>query len=175
MEIARSKPSSARLSWPVTILSLLPIWLMTAAVSAEGFPSPPLTAQAALAFFIAAVLLTLLLAVKRWAPPVLFLYYLLPLVMMMKYDEIFTNFKTPFLFTCALILSLFGLAYLRSQNREVGLYILAAGALVAFVTGNLAGENYWNIVGSGHTGECWNSFCAPPTGEYPWWKVFLHL
>ena len=48
-------------AWRTTLVSLLPFWLLSIAVMAEGFPRPPVPIRLAYASFVLAILTVMLL------------------------------------------------------------------------------------------------------------------
>lgn len=163
-------------SWGQNLVSLLPLWLVTLAVSGEGFPAgyKPSILVAEIAFG-AAILAGVVLALKRWLPLLLLLYSFLPLSLLPVFDEISTEYKTPFLLMCALIASVWAILYLRARSPWRVL-ILVAGAAVTYALANYAMFNYWDWVAALNYGQCFPGQAAcPPLPDRAWWQVFLGI
>jgi hypothetical protein len=136
-------------SWPAAVASLLPLWLVSLAVSAEGFPRPVISISMAVTFLVLALGVSILLMWKGWLTFELLLLSLLPFLLIIQFDEISTSYKTPFLLLCALLLSIGFLGYQRSLSRSVGLawLVLLLVAVVTWIFSSRAIENYWQMVG----------------------------
>ena len=98
-EIRRENPRS----WCITLASLFPLWSISFAVMAEGFPRPPISVELAKFAFILAVVVSILLLWKRWMTVELVFYSHLPFYLLYAFDEISTTYKTPFIVLCTLI------------------------------------------------------------------------
>ncbi len=168
-------------SWPAALASLLPLWLFSLAVSAEGFPPPFVTAPLAISFVVIGLALGIVLLWKGWMTFELLLYSLFPFFVMVSLDEISTRYKTPLLLLAALLLSIGILLYQRSLSRSVGLawllLLLAYGA--AWVFSLHAAGNYWDMVGQLHfPPDCmpYAHDCPLLAGrETPFWSLFFRL
>ncbi len=167
-------------SWQAIFASLLPLWLFSLAVSVEGFPKPPISLGVAIAALVLAVLISVILLLKKWTTVELVLCSLFPFLLLPKFDEISTSYKTPFLFFCALTLTVGFIGYQMSfrRSRVVGWLILGIFLAGAWLLANNAAGNYWQMVGDLGYVECMPDFtgCASLTGnETPWWVLFFSL
>jgi hypothetical protein len=166
-------------SWPAAIASLLPLWLFSLAVSAEGFPPPAISIEWAIAFILLALALSIVLLWKGWLTFELLLYSLFPFFLLFPLDEISTDYKTPLILLSALLLSIGILAYQRSLSRSLGLAWLVL--LLVFITARVftmhAAENYWQMIGGlTFPGECmpYAYDCPLLAGEEtPWWVLLF--
>lgn len=86
----------SRTAW-ITLVNLLPTWLFSIAILAEGFPPPPLSIELAIAAFILGIAVSIALVWKSWMPLELIPYNLLPFSLWFIFDEITTRYK-PLLF-----------------------------------------------------------------------------
>ena len=164
--------------WKATLANLLPLWLLSIAITTEGFPKPPVPISLAVTAFVLAIASAIALLWLRWLTPELLLYSLFPFVILVTFDEISTSFKTPFILLCALILSAGIIGYQRSRPRSVGLswLILFLVLIVTWALASHAIQNYWQMVSDLGYVECMPDYqgCAPLTGtETPWWILFF--
>ena len=65
-------------SWPAALASMLPLWLFSLAVTAEGFPPSLVSIEWAFTFILVALALSILLLWKGWMTFELLLYSLFP-------------------------------------------------------------------------------------------------
>ena len=168
-------------SWPSAFASLVPLWLFSLAVSAEGFPPPLVTGPWAISFLVLGLALSIVLLWKGWMTFELLLYSLFPFFLLVFLDEISTRYKTPFLLLAALLLSIGIFAYQRSLSRSVGLawLILLLVYVAAWVFTLHAADNYWHMVGQLHfPPDCmpYAHDCPLLSGrETPSWLLFFRL
>ena len=168
-------------SWRAAFASLLPLWLVTLGVSAEGFPHPPITGKAVQIVLGLAFVLGILLLAKGWMTFELALVSLIPLVFFIPLDEITTAYKTPFLFAAAAILSLGILGYQRSLHGDsvtrAWAILLVSVVLTVFLVWHAAG-NFWQMQSDFGVGNCFFDYtgCPALTGnEPPWWRLMFGL
>ena len=131
--------------WLATLANLLPLWLITFA----------LTADISLAFGIFVLALTLpaiiLLLWLGWITPDLILYSLLPFATLFTFEEIPALYKAPFRLLCALFLTAGIIVYRISLHKDsIGFAWLS---LVVFFVGTYllasnANQNYWQMTGN---------------------------
>jgi hypothetical protein len=168
-------------SWPAALASLLPLWLISLAVSTEGFPRPLISPSWAIALLVLALGISIFLLWKGWLTFELLLLSLSPFLLMIQFDEISTSYKTPFILLCALLLSIGILAYQRSLSRSVGLawLTLLLVCIGTWIISSHAIENYWQMVGQLHfPADCmpYAHDCPLLAGkETPWWSLFFRL
>ncbi len=165
-------------SWLATFASLLPLWLLSLAVTVEGFPKPPIPVEVGGASFWLAIPVSIVLLWKRWLPPDVLLVSLIPFVIMFNFDEISTRYKTPFILLCALILSIGMVAAQRSGSLSIRRLILIFVAIAVLVLSSNAARNYWQMaseLGPFEFGCFPDAYgCPPLTGnETPWWILFF--
>lgn len=167
--------------WLRVLASLLPLWLFSLAVMAEGFPDPPLGVIAAQAVFYAGLALAVGLILLRWLPVELILVSMLPFLLMILFDEISTSYKTPFILVNALVLTAGVLLYQLSQRRWLGVVLLLLAVALALVLAGQAIDNYWQlhsqVLSSLGVDECFVDAygCPQFTGqETPWYLLFFH-
>jgi hypothetical protein len=165
------------LSWSPTLVSLLPLWLVSFAVMAEGFPRPPISIELATFSLALAIFLGILLLWKGWLTVELLLYSFLPFLLLPGFDEISTTYKTPFIMLCALILTVGMIGYQLSHwARPARLLILLFAAVVTLAMAGHATSSFWAMVSDLGYVRCFPDAhgCAPLTGEEtPWWVLFL--
>ena len=168
-------------SWQAAFASLLPLWLFSLAVAAEGFPPSPVTVPWALSFIFLGLALSIVLLWKGWMTFELLLYSLFPFFLLFPLDEISTRYKTPFLLLAALLLSIGILVYQRSLSRSLGLawLLLLLFFVAACVFSLHAAGNYWQMVGQLHfPPDCmpYAHDCPLLSGrETPFWVLFFRL
>ena len=168
-------------SWPAAAASLLPLWLISLAVTTEGFPKPFISPALAVTLLVLAFVASGALLWKGWLTFELLLYSLFPFLLFVRFDEISTSYKTPFILLCALLLSAGILGYQRSLLRSVGLawlVLLLAFAGTWALTAHAAG-NYWQMIGHlSFPADCmpYAHDCPLLAGnETPWWVLFFRL
>lgn len=179
MEIAKEIQRSSMPASVKTVASLLPLWLFSVAITAEGFPRPPVSPEVAFTAFGAFILVNIALLLKGWVTIEFVLYSLIPYLLMVTFDEISTSYKTPFIFTCALILTL---GVIPSQSKRFSrlqkwLFLLVVGILTLALARN-ATENFWHMASDLGYEMCFPNYqgCAPLTGlETPWWVIFFSI
>jgi hypothetical protein len=159
------------------VASLLPLWLLSVAIMVEGFPRPPISGEVAVASFVIAVTVSLVLMWKGRMTIELLVYSLFPFLLLPIFDEISTTYKTPFIILCALILTGGVLVYQGSRATRLGRgLMLLAVAGVAFVMAWHATFNFWEMASDLGYAQCFPDAhgCAPLTGqETPWWALFF--
>ena len=170
-------PQPDQRSWGTILASLLPLWLLSLVIMVEGFPRPPISGEAAIASFVVAIAVSVVLLWNRWMTIELVLYSLFPFLLLATFDEISTTYKTPFIILCALILTVGVVVYQSSRLPRLsrGLVLLGV-AVVTFVMAWHATFNFWGMVGDLGYVECFPDAtgCAPLTGqETPWWVLFF--
>lgn len=179
METAKEIQRSSMPASVKTVASLLPLWLFSVAITAEGFPRPPISPEVAFTAFGAFILVNIALLLKGWVTIEFVLYSLIPYLLMVTFDEISTSYKTPFIFTCALILTL---GVIPSQSKRFSrlqkwLFLLVVGILTLALARN-ATENFWHMASDIGYEMCFPDYqgCASLTGkETPWWMLFFSI
>lgn len=164
--------------WKAAFANLLPLWLLSLAISVEGFPKPPVPVEVGIAAFVLAILVAIVLLWLRWLTPEVALYSLFPFTVVINFDEISTAYKTPFILLCALILSIgiFGYRYSYSRSFGRGWLILLTVFIATLFLASNAAHNYWQMTSDLGYVECMPDYtgCAPLTGnETPWWVLFF--
>jgi hypothetical protein len=175
--VAEDRQTNPR-PWRVTLVSLLPLWLLSIAVMAEGFPSPPISIGLAKILLVFAIAISIVLLWKNWMTVELLLYSgFFPFLFLYAFDEISTTYKTPFIIACALILTAGAIGYHRSRwHRLVRALLLLLTATAAYVIAWNATLNYWQMAADLDYVRCFPDAhgCVPLTGqETPWWVLFL--
>jgi hypothetical protein len=179
MQVAQKVQRSSVPAWVKTIASLMPLWLFSIAITAEGFPHPPIRPEIATAAFGAFIMVNIVLLWKGWVTIELVLYSFIPFLWMVTFDEISTAYKTPFIIACALILTA---GAIPSQSRRLSrlqkwLILLAVGILT-LVLARSATEHFWQMASDLGYERCFPDYhgCAPLTGnETPWWALFFSI
>jgi hypothetical protein len=165
-------------SWVAILASLLPLWLLSFTIMAEGFPRPPISRELAIAAFFLAIAAGILLLWKSWLTFDLLLVSLVPFILLFIFDEISTSYKTPFILLCALLLSTGMVGAQRSSSPVLRWSILLIVTVVTLVLAAHAIQNYWQMAGDLGYVKCFPDYqgCAPLTGnETPWWVLFFDL
>jgi hypothetical protein len=163
--------------WIMTLGSLLPLWLLSLVIMAEGFPRPPISTEVTIASLVAAIVASILLLWQRWMTAELLLYSLVPFRLLFVFDEISTRYKTPFIVLCALVLTAGAVVYqsIRLPRQVRWLILLAAVAVMLFAAAHAA-ASFWNMASDLGYEQCFPDAqgCAPLTGqEAPWWVLFF--
>lgn len=165
-------------SWSTPLASLLPVWLLSFAIMAEGFPRPPISIELASISFILAISVSIVLLWKRWMTVELLLYSLVPFLLLYAFDEISTTYKTPFIMLCTLILTTGIVGYQRNRSAQWRWLILLSVAVVTLVMAWHATLSFWHMADDLGYDRCFPDAhgCAPLTGqETPWWILFFRL
>ena len=176
MENVKENQWADRRSWSMAFASLLPLWLLSLAIMVEGFPRPPISIEFAIASFVTAGAVSIVLLWKKWMTIELLLYSLIPFVLLITFDEISTTYKSPFIFLCALILTAGIVGYQRYHSAWWRWLILLSATVVTLMMASHAADSYWQMAGDLGYGECFPDAhgCAPLTGqETPWWFLFF--
>lgn len=167
--------------WLRTAASLLPLWLFALAVTAEGFPRPPISIVTAQALFYLGLTVSIVLIALRWLTVELILFSVLPFVYLFAFDEISTAYKTPLILACTLVLSAGVVLYQLSRRRVLGVLVLLLAAALVLVMVGQASDNYWElhsqVLGRLGVDNCFldASGCPQFSGqETPWWQLFFH-
>jgi hypothetical protein len=66
MENAKETRWAEPAAWITTLGNLLPFWLLSFVVMAEGFPRPPISGEVTIASFVTAIAASIALVWKRW-------------------------------------------------------------------------------------------------------------
>lgn len=173
------KPNTAPpRGWPVALLNLLPLWLIVLAVSAEGFPPPPIRGAAAMPMMLAALALVVVLAVMRWMQIEMFLYSIVPIYFAMTLDEITNQYKFFFILALGVLMSLGVLVSFRFQTRRSRVEALAAAAVVCILLTANASQSYWRLQEHYNVVMCFFDYpnCPPLPADAPaWWRVFIGI
>jgi hypothetical protein len=165
-------------SWIATLANLLPLWLLSLAITAEGFSDPTISPELGITASVLAIVVVIVLLWKWWLPFDVLLVSFVPFLLLFKFDEISTSYKTPFILLCALILSIGIVGAQRSRSVSVRWLILLFVAVAVLVLSSNAVQNYWQMVSDLGYHECMPDYpgCAPLTGnETPWWVLFFSL
>lgn len=165
-------------TWSAILASLLPLWLFSTAVTAEGFPKPPVPIELGIAAFVLAIIASIFLLWKGWLDVDIILGSLIPFILLYKFDEISTAYKTPFILLCALILSIGFVNAQRSGSVTIRWLILLTFTVATLMLASNASQNYWQMVSDLGYVECMPDAqgCPPLTGnETPWWVLFFSL
>jgi hypothetical protein len=177
MRIARAIGLAPPGFWHKTAASLLPLWLFSVAVMAEGFPRPPISAEAAIAVLIVALLASAVLLWKGWVTIGLLIYSLSPFLLLVMFDEISTAYKTPFIIVCTLVLTGGALACRWERANPLGrLLILVAAAGLALLLASRARFRFWAMAAELGYEQCFPDAhgCPPLTDQAtPWWGLFF--
>lgn len=165
--------------WRVSrLICLLPAWLVTVAVMAEGFPRPWVTREAALVSLAAAVLLSGWLLVSRRASLMLVAYSFTPLFLAWLFDEISTRYKTPYLVLSALVLSVGILASFQARRAMWRWFILGIAVALALGLAWNGTLHFWHMAADLGYVRCFPDAygCAPLDGEAvsPWRLFFWY-
>ena len=165
-------------SWIATLAFLLPLWLLSVAIMAEGFPDPPISGELAITSFVLAIVTSIVLLWKGWLTVDVLLLSLFPFILVYIFDEISTGYKTPFILLCALILSAGIVGAQRSSSMTWRWLLLLFVFIVTWVLAFHTAQNYWQMVGNLKFGDCfpYTQDCPPLSGhEIPWWILFFSL
>ena len=176
MEDTLEIQDESRQTWPKTLASLLPLWLVSISIMVEGFPQPAIPLKWAVASFVLAIFDSIILRWKRWMTVPLILVSFLPLTFLFLFDEISTTYKMPFTLMCALTLSDGIIGYQRSRSAPLGWFLLLTAAALTWVIATNAAEGFWDMAAELGYVECFPDAqgCPPLTGrETPWWALFL--
>lgn len=162
--------------WRATFASLVPLWLLSFSIMAEGFPKLPIPIGLAIASFVLAILASIMLLWKRWMRIELILYSLFPFVMLFLFDEISTTYKSPFIVLSSLVLSVGIIGYQRCRLTWSGWLFLLTVAVVTWIMAAHAANSFWEMAADLGYQECFPDVqgCAPLSSRgTPWWVLFF--
>jgi len=174
MEIRWASPGT----WSAILASLLPLWLFSTAITVEGFPLPPIPIELGIFAFVLAMAVSIFLLWKGWLEVDILLCSLIPFILLFKFDEISTAYKTSFILVCALILSIGLVSAQRSGSVTIRWLILLTVTVATLMLTTNAVRNYWQMASDLGYFECMPDAqgCPPLTGnETPWWVLFFGL
>ena len=175
METANEIQLVDRSSWSITIVSLLPLWLFSLAIMVEGFPRSPIPLSLAIASFLSAIAIIVILWWNRNISLEFILYCGIPLWLLVTFDEIAVSYKNQYIITCTIILTIGAIGYLRSRARWLRWLFLVTGAALTFAAAGAINRSYWDLVSEGGYGACYPD-CLPPADQAsPWWMVLFNL
>ncbi len=181
MEMIKKMESMDVGSWRTTLVSLLPLWLLSFAILPEGLPGLPIPIRLAGIIFFLVFAVGALLLWKGWATAEVLLYSLFPILLAFNFDEMSAAYKTPFILLCAIFLSLGIVGYQYSLRRDVlaiGWLILLLVIVVTWVFASHANQNYWQMVTDLGIHDCSTDYdgCASLAGRgTSWLLLFFHL
>ncbi len=163
--------------WKATLASLLPLWLLSLAIMAEGFPHPPISGEWAVTAIYLAIAISIVLLWIGWLEFDIILYSLFPFILLFMFDEIATTYKSPFILLCAIILSIGIIGAKRSNSVTVRWLILLLLAVTVWVLASHAAQSYWQMFdGLGFAFRCFpgTQDCPLPANLNPWWVLFFN-
>lgn len=162
-------------SWSITIVSLLPLWLFSFAIMVEGFPRSPIPLSLAIASFLSAIAIVVILWWNGKISLEFILYCGIPLWLLATFDEIAVPYKNQYIITCTIILTIGAIGYLRSRAKWLRWLFLLIGAALTLAAAGAINRNYWDLVSEGGYGTCYPG-CLPPADQAsPWWMVLYNL
>jgi hypothetical protein len=161
-----------RSPWITTLVSLTPLWLLSVALMAEGFPHPPIPIGLAFASFVCAITANVVLLWKRWMAIELVLYSLIPFVLLFTFDEISTTYKTLYIILVATILSAGILGFQRSRSVRLRWLFLLVAAGLTWIWASNASANYWELVNKLGNAGCYPA-CLPPLELGHFWRTIF--
>lgn len=176
MRILLQTERAGQNSWFKILINLLPFWLLSIAITREGFPTPPISTEAAGVAFSFAIVIGIVLTWSRWLTLDLILYSLFPFVLLFIFDEISTAYKTPFILSCAIILSAGMVGAQRSNSEVIRWRIWLVVNIIIWMLASHALQAYWNMVAELSFGDCFPYSLGCPVvagSESPWWILFL--
>ncbi len=80
-----------------------------------------------------------------WTQFLLSVHVLMPLLVMVVFDEIAVTYKTPYILLCGCILAAGAVVYLRSRSRWLGAGLLVASAVLAWLLAGRIADLYWSV------------------------------
>jgi len=163
-------------SWGIVLIAALPLWLFSFAITFEGFPRPPMPLEVGVGALGLAIVISVVLFVKRWMTLDLLLCSLVPFPLVVTFDEISTAYKTPFVLACALLMTAgaIGYQYYRSA-RWRGLILLVAVVATLMLAWHST-DRYWKMTGALGFVRCLPDAagCPPIPPQAPaWWALMF--
>lgn len=157
MQLTHTTHGVERPRWLSDLITLLPLWLIAAGVSVEGFPQTVVPGWVFLGEFILGIILCIVFIASGWMRLEIGLYSLTPLLLFFLLDEIVRGYKTPFILMAVLLLSAGLLLYNRRRHPII---LIAAIWLLLLIVSN-ASRNYWDFVTLTGRERCFMD-CVPP-------------
>lgn len=176
MKAIRKIEWTAQDSWMAILVTLLPLWLFSFAIMVEGFPDPPISLEVAVLAFVCAIAIGAILVRAGWLSLDLILYSLFPLMLWVIFDEISTSYKTPFILSCALLISVGMIVAQRSRSEKSRWRIWLVVNILMWVLVSHAFQQYWHMIDDLVFADCfpYTQGCLPLAGdEIPWWALFF--
>ena len=151
-------------------ISLLPLWLFALAITAEGFPRPPIPIELAGASFVLALSLSVVSLSKSWTTIEITVFSFSPLLWLYAFDEITTAYKTPFILLCALSLTAGVVAYQSSGSARLarGFILLLVGVITLLLAWH-ATSNFWQM--ASRPDPCLRAGLQAPA--WRWWAWYV--
>jgi hypothetical protein len=160
----------------VLLVNLLPLWLVSLAVTAEGFPRPPIPLPVAIGALALAIVISFAALLKGWMTVELLLASFFPMALLPVFDEISTAYKTPFILLCALVMTAGILLTWRSRPGPWRWLILLAAAGVTWLLAQHLTLNYWQMTADLGYVRCLPDAagCPPLAGRGTvWWRLIF--
>jgi hypothetical protein len=157
-----------------SLVSLLPLWLVSLAITVEGFPRPPVSLPVAYGALVLALVISFAALLKGWMTLELFLVSFFPLALLRVFDEISTAYKTPFILLCALAMTAGILLYWRSRPSLWRWLILLAALATTWLLAQHLTLNYWQMAADLGYVRCLPDAagCPPLAGRgMVWWRL----
>ena len=142
------KPEDSRIA---TLVSLLPLWLLSLIILAIVLPQPPIPEGLAVSAVLLILAVSIALLWKGWLDIDIFLYSLFPFILFFFFGEVYLTYRIPFIVLCVLLLSV-GI-FLAQYTSKAGdslttrWLILFFVAAITWVIASHAAQNYWHMLG----------------------------
>jgi hypothetical protein len=170
-------------SWIATLVSLLPLWLLSLVILAIALPQPPIPEGWAVSAVLVVMVVGLALLWKGWLEIDLFLYSLFPFLLFFFFGEVYIAYRFPFIVLCVLLLSA-GMVMAQYAGKvqdslTTRWLILFLVAVATWIIASHAAQNYWHMLADLGYGapplECMpNTTDCPLIGNAaPWWTFFF--
>jgi hypothetical protein len=175
------KPEDSRIA---TLVSLLPLWLLSLIILAIVLPQPPIPEGLAVSAVLLILAISIALLWKGWLEIDIFFYSLFPFILLFFFGEVYLTYRFPFIVVCVFLLSvgIFAAQYTSKADDSLTTrwLILFFVAVITWVIASHAAQNYWHMLGDLGYGapplECMpNTTDCPLIGKViPWWVVFFN-
>jgi hypothetical protein len=170
-------------SWIATLVSLLPLWLLSLVILAIALLQPPIPEGLAVSAVVLVLVASIALLWKGWLEIDLFLYSLFPFILFFFFGEVYPTYRFPFIVLCVLLLSV-GIVAAQFASKAwdsltIRWLVLFLVAVTTWIIASHAAENYWRMLGDLGYGafplECMpNTTDCPLIGNVtPWWALFF--
>lgn len=158
---------------PVTLLTQLPLWLFTFAISNTIFELLRLPDWVGWVALWLALLVLVYLGLRWDLDASLLVIVILPIALMVRMESVADSYKTAFQICSVAIASAGIYAYQKLEDHKWRLLVLFGALILAIYANNHAVDAYWNAFGATLENCAMNCMPVPGPGT-TWWALFFN-